>query len=427
MKRHHYWHLIIFSIAVVCCSSTPNRSTGEFAWEGIRVSRHSSRRPTPVNTEDRHPGWRRVRASTTDTVAPVRSSSSLASDTSEKEVKVKEEAFLDAIDDISRGSRCMPQYSSNNNNNNNQKDVTSGDARHVFLPKELDSVEEVASSQWKLNHILTANRVALLASILSHYKPETDNFKMLRNSMDQLVRLDHNFFRVRMAWTRQPEDMKIRLLADYFVYLERKRRLSTESYNRSFSLQEPWLQLPKDGKKNQYLHRLLREGAVHISTTTFSRDELNFAEWTPVYFSCELRKWLISYTALVVSDSEQSPGSNLYSLRGVISIDMDVSQTDFDQCEDTLEDMSGSVPIRGTHKCDRESSRVSIQCTENRQTVSLFSFSHSHHDTRHSCLSCPLPLLLFSFSLSPHDLQPFLLLANCVLRITKQAQDSPSH
>ena len=266
----------------------------------------------------------------------------------------KEEAFLDAVDDISRGSRCLPQYSS-------QKEAVNSESRHVFLAPDLAAVEEVAASQWKLNHLATANRVALLASILSQYKPETDSFKLLRSAIDQLVRLDHNFFRVRMAWTRQPEERKARILADYFVYLERKRRLSTESYNRSFALTEPWLQLPKEGKKNQYLHRLLKEGSVHISLATYARDELNFAEWTPVYYSCELRKWLISYTALVVSDSEQIPGSNLYRLRGVVSIDMDVSHTDFDQCDDAPEDLTTAVPMAGTHKCDRQTSRVSEQ------------------------------------------------------------------
>lgn len=313
-----------------------------------------SRIQIPVNVNSRHPGWRKVRASSASDATTTSSRSTSDSDSLdfEKE-KLKEEAFLDAIDDISRGTRCLPQYS-------HQKDALVGDARHIFLPKELQSIEQIPASQWKLNHFATANRVALLASILSQYKPETDSFKLLRSAMDQLVRLDHNFFRVRMAWTRPPEDnKKVRLLADYFVYLERKRRLSTESYNRSFSLQEPWLLLPKEGKKNQYLHRLLKEGSVHISLNTYSRDELNFAEWTPVYYSCELRKWLISYTALVVSDSEQIPGSNLYSLRGVISIDMDISQKDFDQCDDTLEDLTEAVPMTGTHKCDRESSRVS--------------------------------------------------------------------
>lgn len=312
-----------------------------------------SRSETAVNAQTGHPGWRKVRASSSD-VGPGAETRESGLDF-EKE-KGKEEAFLDAIDDISRGTRCFPQY-------HNQKDILVGDSRHVFLPKELQSVEEVPASQWKLNHEPTANRVALLASILSQYKPETDSFKLLRSAIDQLVRLDHNFFRVRMAWTRHPEDRKNRLLADYFVYLERKRRLSTESYNRSFSLEEPWLQLPKDGKKNQYLHRLLREGSVHISLNTYSRDELNFAEWTPVYYSCELRKWLISYSALVVSDNEQIPGSNLYSLRGVVSIDMDISQSDFDQCEDETEELTGAVPMTGTHKCDRESSRVSDGCT----------------------------------------------------------------
>lgn len=186
-----------------------------------------------------------------------------------------------------------------------------GDAHHVFLPEELDQIQEEYLKR-KSKFKSTGNRVSLLSSILSQYSPETDSFKLLRNALDHLVRLDSNLFRVRIAWLQTPASpppaSKGRILADYFVYLERKKRLSTESYNRSIPLDSPWLQLPKKGKKNQYLDMMLKEGSVQINVNTFSRDELNFSEWTPAYYSCQLKKWLISYTSLIVTDSELLPG-----------------------------------------------------------------------------------------------------------------------
>lgn len=257
--------------------------------------------------------------------------------------KEQQELFLDVIDEVTRGGRCRMK-----------------DPPNVFLPSAVTATQELVSSLWKMKSYDTANRVSLLASLLAQYQPSSDHYKMLRNALDQLVRMDKEFFRARIAWTKSEKSSKDELMAEYFVHLERKRRLSTESYNKSLSLEEPWFKLPTSGRKNQYLHQLIKDRSVHISTSSFSREELSFSEWTPVYFSCELRKWLISFTSFIVSDSESLPGSNLYSLRGVISIDIDITETDFNQCDIPLDELDGPVSLIGTHKCDRESSLVSV-------------------------------------------------------------------
>ena len=304
-----------------------------------------------------YPGWSQ-RASF-DSLSSLVPQTTSDSETLDKESATKE-AFLDIIDDISRGIRCL---------NYHYKDILDGDSRHVFLPKELDSIQEIAALDRKLKYASTANRVSLLSSILSQYQPQTDSFKLLRSALDHLVRLDENLLRVQIAWLNENSVSESgrngRLTADYLVHIERKKRLSTESYNRSLPLTSPWLQLPKKGRKNQYLDRILKEGSVQINVNTFSRDELTFADWTSVYYSCDLKKWLVSYTSLIISDSEQLPGNNLYTLKGLISVDIDITNTDFNQCDES--DLNSQVtatitdafPIHGTHKCDRTSSQVS--------------------------------------------------------------------
>ena len=299
----------------------------------------------------------------------------------DKESATKE-ALLDIVDDISRGIRCL---------NYHYKDVLDGDSRHVFLPKELDSIQEASATGRKIKYTTTANRISLLSSILSQYRPQTDSFKLLRSALDHLVRLDENLFRVRIAWLNEqsvPDSGRNgHLIADYFVHIDRKKRLSTESYNRSLPLSSPWLQLPKKGQKNQYLDRILKEGSVQINVNTFSRDELTFSDWTSVYFSCDLKKWLVSYTSLIISDSEQLPGNNLYTLKGFVSVDIDITNTDFNQCDETdlnsqvTATITDAISIHNTHKCDRTSSQVSF-------------FIHLYH----SFSSSPKFALLFSGS-----------------------------
>ncbi|XP_065339192.1 probable G-protein coupled receptor CG31760 [Cloeon dipterum] len=69
--------------------------------------------------------------------------------------------------------------------------------------------------------------------------------------------------------------------------------------------------------------------------------------WTVPYYSCGAQRWLMSYTAVVRSKTVNA--------RGLISIDVDLSNLDVNQCEPnaTAELLT---PFQGTHKCHRPTS-----------------------------------------------------------------------
>ncbi|XP_048509846.1 probable G-protein coupled receptor CG31760 isoform X2 [Athalia rosae] len=71
--------------------------------------------------------------------------------------------------------------------------------------------------------------------------------------------------------------------------------------------------------------------------------------WTLPYFSCKERRWLISYSVSV-------PPPNRHGIRDFLSMDVDVSDLEVNQCnsESITEGMSSENQIasfRGTHKC----------------------------------------------------------------------------
>lgn len=284
------------------------------------------------------------------------------------------EALLDVIDEVSRNLHCSSDYPINSalaNVNGQASHQRNVDSHYVFLPKELIKSHQIPGLATQTKLQATSNRIDLLSSILPDYSPEGDHFKLLRNSIDELARLDDNVFRVRLAWIQESiassassssADKGHRLQAQYLAFLEQKKRLFTESYNRTISLDSPWLQLsrtPATSKKVQIMERLLREGTVRVPAANSNynpKDEMTFAQWTPAYFSCELKMWLFSYTALLVSDG---PDSTI-NLKGVVSVDVDVSRLDFNQCdrEDGSEAIGTSIPLLGTHKCHKETSQV---------------------------------------------------------------------
>jgi hypothetical protein len=264
------------------------------------------------------------------------------------------ESFLDAIDDITKGVKCSF--------NSNLQSSSQGPDQEIFLPKNLESVAQLPSLQWRIKSVSTAERVRLLSSIMSSYNPKVDSFKLLRNSLDQLVRQDKEFFRARIAWFQKDNqsfnysfDSNLRAVqTHFFLNLDVKRRFSSEIPNRVVSLDEPYLRI----EKNHFIQQLLKEGRIFVSKE--SSQDLLLSEWTSVYYSCELKKWMMSFTSLIVSDSEPNSGTTEIRLKGLISVDIDISNTDFNQCdEETYFSEQNPISMLGTHKCNRETSHVS--------------------------------------------------------------------
>ncbi|XP_017783461.1 PREDICTED: probable G-protein coupled receptor CG31760 [Nicrophorus vespilloides] len=74
--------------------------------------------------------------------------------------------------------------------------------------------------------------------------------------------------------------------------------------------------------------------------------------WTYPYYSCGASKWLISYSVPV-------PSQGRHGLKGFLSLDIDVSTLQINQCEPKADSPSLSqiVVFHGSHKCDNVTSK----------------------------------------------------------------------
>ncbi|XP_026756087.2 probable G-protein coupled receptor CG31760 [Galleria mellonella] len=68
--------------------------------------------------------------------------------------------------------------------------------------------------------------------------------------------------------------------------------------------------------------------------------------WTYPYYSCEAKRWLLSYTV---------PVATIRGLKGVVSLDIDISNLEINQCEDAEDGNDNQIySFHGTHKCPNE-------------------------------------------------------------------------
>ncbi|XP_045488890.1 probable G-protein coupled receptor CG31760 [Pieris rapae] len=67
--------------------------------------------------------------------------------------------------------------------------------------------------------------------------------------------------------------------------------------------------------------------------------------WTYPYYSCSAKRWLLSYTV---------PVSTIRGLKGVVSLDIDISSLEVNQCEADEYDDNQIYSFHGTHKCPNE-------------------------------------------------------------------------
>ncbi|KAH9638803.1 hypothetical protein HF086_002043 [Spodoptera exigua] len=69
--------------------------------------------------------------------------------------------------------------------------------------------------------------------------------------------------------------------------------------------------------------------------------------WTYPYYSCEAKRWLLSYTV---------PVATVRGLKGIVSLDIDISSLEINQCEaDTEDDNDNQIySFHGTHKCPND-------------------------------------------------------------------------
>ncbi|XP_045475935.1 probable G-protein coupled receptor CG31760 [Harmonia axyridis] len=72
--------------------------------------------------------------------------------------------------------------------------------------------------------------------------------------------------------------------------------------------------------------------------------------WTYPYYSCSSKRWLMSYSVPI------PPGRR--GLKGFLSLDIDISHLEVNQCEKTFSDRPNEISVfHGTHKCHNATSR----------------------------------------------------------------------
>lgn len=82
--------------------------------------------------------------------------------------------------------------------------------------------------------------------------------------------------------------------------------------------------------------------------------------WTYPYYSCAERKWLISYSVPI-------PSQGRHGTKGFLSLDIDVSNLEVNQCEES--ESSNEVDIlHGTHKCHNSTSKCLYQQNQSEGT-----------------------------------------------------------
>lgn len=73
--------------------------------------------------------------------------------------------------------------------------------------------------------------------------------------------------------------------------------------------------------------------------------------WTYPYYSCIVKRWLISYSVAV-------PPTGRHAMKGFLSVDVDVSSLEVNQCDAGKEPVISTeiTALRGTHKCHNDTS-----------------------------------------------------------------------
>uniref|UniRef100_T1J8C6 G-protein coupled receptors family 3 profile domain-containing protein n=1 Tax=Strigamia maritima TaxID=126957 RepID=T1J8C6_STRMM len=80
--------------------------------------------------------------------------------------------------------------------------------------------------------------------------------------------------------------------------------------------------------------------------------------WSKPYYSCHVKKWLVSYTCALYHPVDGLIHRIKSNLAGLFVIDVDVSRLDVNQCDALLSDGNSQLTaFLGTHKCDINSSQ----------------------------------------------------------------------
>ncbi|XP_022237694.1 probable G-protein coupled receptor CG31760 [Limulus polyphemus] len=196
---------------------------------------------------------------------------------------------------------------------------------------------------------IVRQKVDLVAKILVGYYPEEDE-GILKTFVTELFQSDDVIFATRIVWIGNGTIWKP------FYYVQIRRIYNTsevtpkveERHDYSMMEDSPWL--------DEIITTV--QGGIKSEHQMNGDNDYVLGNWTKPYFTCEGRRWLLSYTILLYS----RPKKTIKSLIGVLGVDVDVTKMDVNQCDDPWPLNNFSVTywqmksFLGTHKCHNKSS-----------------------------------------------------------------------
>lgn len=236
--------------------------------------------------------------------------------------------------------------------------------------------------------------IDLLASVLRAYDPDADGSRLLNDSIRNTPLVDGNIFRYSLTCFG---GLTVFLLLRVSVALIRAEAHPPRSawfrIHHCIQVKDP---LEPDCVVNatelevqlingwfpDSLMKLLLEGR-YLGPVSLAQ----VTEWSDLFFDCHDKRWFITYHALILEpDMAAIPGNattaaedeeeKWYVIKGVISADVDVTDSDINQCDSTSSGTFQAEPnnntsnntiiadpivlnLPGTHKCHPENSNVS--------------------------------------------------------------------
>lgn len=227
--------------------------------------------------------------------------------------------------------------------------------------------------------------IDLLANVLAAYDPNTDNYRLLLETVQRTAAIEDSIYRLSIGWTIPVENTgektskplesgsSSRLRFHHCTPVRRKGLGLSSSSSKNPSVCDPVViteeelllatkQPPNDdawlSKRLAAILRKERHYMVKQTETTMSEET---TEWSSIFYDCDEERWFIAYRALILEPVENLPTGDdddgvvsedddtnkdlerglktWYRVKGVISAHVDVTGTDINQCEDFTSEM----------------------------------------------------------------------------------------
>nr|XP_046918477.1 probable G-protein coupled receptor CG31760 [Dermatophagoides farinae] len=269
--------------------------------------------------------------------------------------------------------------------------------------------------QHYIRHSLTNNEqfrrvekcIDLLARILGDYEPFLDRFQLLNQTIMQTPLIESKISSLSIAWNDESsstsssfDDIKLQ----FFQCNETMPTLNNNNNNSSSSRKKchvisvlESMQVISKWFSSKLLQKLKEKRIFHHQNKNDS------TEWSNLFYDCHHNRWFITYHSLILQaiyDNDDDDGGGIdnlttnktnandnydidykywFRVRGIISADIDVTDTDINQCGEEFIDETKTTTTTTT------SSAAINEPKEWRTTLNLYG-THKCHNENSECI-----------------------------------------